>query len=618
MDWNANDPGNFRMQLAEDVNQIKGATKDLALAVHDESPGAYEVVLDTSRYDEESARMADSMEDLARGYGDSARATEVSNEIGRETLSYLRRNGEQLEEIHVGINGLKRLGEANLTLLGISLLMQREGLGRLDAIEDRLTSIDDNLVEIYDTLRDIETGQAALTQAVKDGAERIAGALDRGVERIVGALFDLDAHAEARHQELMRAMVTPRTIRAEEKFQQAVIQFRTGNISKALRELRKALEDDSTHMPALMLFGRCCYRQGRPREAKAAFRQTAALALDGQDCETYIAAILRLSRLERLLGNKRAANVVLREAMNKAPKEWGPLLVDLAYEHIASNWITFQRRNRAQLLKGTGGMPAEAGKFIKLLQREVFVHRPEMRDVVAKSPDWELARMISPSLNLGNDRFITLIEALCGDDVYKACQKKYPKRFGHLPIAALIVPFWVRPIINIRNEDDTVRPFPRDADEAAILLHLLWPVRGSRKADAAPEATGALTWLQKQIVPRGQRLKVVRYREFWARLEQILLAHVRLNWANPEAQRDLLRRVAECWGDNSKSEIIAFALLLLDLKVHYHAVLPIGGSLSIELIRRVRRDLPTYLARHPELAKVVAAEPAFQMASQYS
>jgi hypothetical protein len=179
------------------------------------------------------------------------------------------------------------------------------------ALEKRLRSTEVGLEELGDRLVfALEETGLAIAQVVGGGLEVIRLAFDEAEEaRVADAerqrktMLFIEENAERRHAELMSAVRSPQAILANECYEFALQNFKVSSFSAALKEVRKALEASSTHIPSLILMGRLAEHYAVWPDAKDYYDKAMRLAKEQGGLSFYGEAMGRLVQLEMLLGN---------------------------------------------------------------------------------------------------------------------------------------------------------------------------------------------------------------------------------------------------------------------------------------------------------------------------
>ncbi|MCR4311958.1 MAG: hypothetical protein NUV56_01605 [Candidatus Uhrbacteria bacterium] len=194
-----------------------------------------------------------------------------------------------------------------------------------------------------------------------------------------GQLIDMEKSAARRHGELIALIRTPLLVEADERFLEAHEHFALQNYGLCLDKLRRVFDCRSTHVPAWLLFGRLSANRGQPAVAKASFRRAADHAMQQENIDGYVTAMIRLSHLERLVGNFVDAHKVMVEACKGVPTS-SPLLPKAKYEELKARIAVPEHRN------------ATTGSEIARELQMLFEVLPDLRAEVETSPLFALCR----------------------------------------------------------------------------------------------------------------------------------------------------------------------------------------------------------------------------------
>ncbi|MBP9717675.1 hypothetical protein KBD59_00035 [Candidatus Gracilibacteria bacterium] len=209
-------------------------------------------------------------------------------------------------------------------------------LDGFDDVNDNLEVIHDDMVAGHRAIV-ITVAQcaAALRDTMLDGFDSLAQGIDvlrheqhQALTAIAFVLQDFNTQQERRHGELVGAITTVaenrNALEADEKYRFALTQYKVGNYRKALAELNKALEAQTTHLPSLLLYAQIAASRADWRNAKDTYFYASKIALLQRDTKAYELAILALAELETKLGNGDQAHAL----KGKAVEQWGTVSFD--------------------------------------------------------------------------------------------------------------------------------------------------------------------------------------------------------------------------------------------------------------------------------------------------
>lgn len=267
------------------------------------------------------------------------------------------------EESMRGIQGMNEdidegLGEIVEEIQGLRVEIE----GGLDNISGQIICVGDKIDDVYSVVKAgseqiastmIETSKAII-EAIGGGFWELGLLMAEIEEKKSGELralggniahhFELlNQQEEKRHQELISTLeylaVNRLTIEAGQKYKSASAQYKIGNFRIALKDIRAALELKSDHIPSLMLYGKIAAARTRWANAKDAFYSASQHALLQKDETAYQAAIIELSRIERLVGNQEQGTKILQEAVEEEGRE---AFKDVVLSHIKFEYLKVQ------------------------------------------------------------------------------------------------------------------------------------------------------------------------------------------------------------------------------------------------------------------------------------
>lgn len=265
------------------------------------------------------------------------------------TLKNIDANTHQLPHIAQSLDTLHTITKFGVGVASLSLAVQERIRETEEEILEELVEQTYMLYSIEETL---EEGFENVSQQIAMASETIVSTLDGGFStlnktlkrgnRILQAidrhLRTVDGNQEQRHKDLIGTMTDLASrsynLKAREKYKMAQEQFSVKNYTLALREVHAALREDSTYCPSLLLLGRISVQYGQWKIAKNSYYEASRLAMNRKDHNTFEVAILGISELEFLLGNREQAEKV----------------IDNAIEEYAETGLTRLRRRKFDLV----------------------------------------------------------------------------------------------------------------------------------------------------------------------------------------------------------------------------------------------------------------------------
>lgn len=236
------------------------------------------------------------------------------------------------------------------------------------------------LTDIRDYLR------SDLTKAAAKQLARLEGIQD-AVESLSDDLYALDARAETRHKEMLKAIRSPNGNRANERYHSALTHFRAGEMAEAAQELRKAFKQVSTHTPSWILSARIYQHRGRADLARAAFDRAATYAhLDGF-AEDHAIAVIGRARLEATVGNFEVAYQIIDKAVQTVG-DAGVFYPRFILEHVRMCVMDREEDSTAE----------ELARDLD----PIVVKDPAMLDEIASDPFWAEILKVRPGWRFGN------------------------------------------------------------------------------------------------------------------------------------------------------------------------------------------------------------------------
>ena len=239
-----------------------------------------------------------------------------------------------LDSLHSIDEGIYEINE-NLEEVNESLDSIDEGIyeinENLEEVNESLDSIDEGIYEINENLEELVNGVNVLGRVTNEGFRHLIrgqNVLSNQLVRIHGeqqrSLNVLDANAGMRHTENLKQRQalagTHYELRAEEKYNDALIQYKTGNFTASIRDIRLALREKSTHFPSLLLLARLNVDRLQWSDAKDLLSQASKIAEKKGDFGGYENAMLSLIEIEEAVGNKKQARSLTIKAARKYHK----------------------------------------------------------------------------------------------------------------------------------------------------------------------------------------------------------------------------------------------------------------------------------------------------------
>lgn len=332
------------------------------------------------------------MRELAEDQGLSVRGQpgpfEMTAELEREAEEHaviLRRQADDARETLVAVERLHEVEAENLLVAGVAALSAERSREHLSYACDALDDLGDGIAEANEHLGDIVRGIDRLHVTVGQAARFIGQQIGEVGRRQVAAQVEIarkqEESSERRHRELIAELKRELGNRADEKFLQATIQFRTRHNNDALREIRETFRHDSTHVGAWILYGRLCIRRAQPGHARACYRRAIGYAEQKRDWNGCIDAAVRLSHLERMVGNYVAACETMERTLKNVNRK-SPLYDAVSYEEKKARWAwTWNASGRNVPDSVVLGMRDELSVLLKT--------SPDLRADIARSPLWK-------------------------------------------------------------------------------------------------------------------------------------------------------------------------------------------------------------------------------------
>ena len=407
---------------------------------------------------EDTGVIADGVEEISYGVdrlGELGQEMVEEQATTNTKLRIISEHTEELPAIRSDVRTLKRIAGGHLGLAAIGVVGQVVELQRLGEIRDELCELHDDINqgfdEVVDGLEEIAEGLENVESAIQDvesavedvehaveeagqkisqqiaisaaaSAQKIADHLDiqtnvvsqrlatlaqisdRNRQAVVAAIERFNQDEERRKQKVVDAIRSSHENDAEAKFRDALMHLSIRRYGAAINTLGQVFQYQDTHAPAWMFFGDCAWRLGQSTEARNAYylasryalmsKQAGRDSLSMKNKEIFELSLVRLSRLESLLGNDAQARKVLVEGK----KAWGKprTLTRIRYELIR---LAIRAKPRVGIKKVS---------TLVSLAKQI----PDIREEISTSPIFESARYVRHSLKYGNGPFVQLAEAL--------------------------------------------------------------------------------------------------------------------------------------------------------------------------------------------------------------
>ncbi len=406
-----------------EMREIKAAVRDIAGDVHEFSSGQYEI----ASYNSERV-------------GAQFEAMQTSNQALLDAQSLAADNAQ---------------------------LAHRE---RLQALESQQSTLEDIL-----RVQGMHIAIASLLLRSAQNAEANLDCMCDMLDKIDDGLARNDRLAALRHVELLDAIRRPAQIKADEKYAHGLAQFDAGHLALAAKDLRAALGHVSVHVPSLLLLGRVCVERGLAGEAKALFRRTAKHAAQQNNLDAYASAMIRLSHVERIVGNLESAYKIMVEALTFLRKQEkdGDDQDEDDWEDDAEAERSFNRRILVayETLKARWAVPANQNKEVVREVgwelRHLYTMNEGLREEVAELPLFASLREYCPWLG---DRLEEVDYSSQYEDIglllSLTTSDKYPKTYDAENFMGVLM------FMNSVVEDVRSGYVPRDAVTDELLADL--------------------------------------------------------------------------------------------------------------------------------------------------
>lgn len=415
----------YRNDVGEIRDAAKGILSNQERYSRDHDNGPDEVMVVNSHDDEIEDNTAEIVGNTAE--------TNANIEAMSTELAFVRSGTDELPEIHGTLRNIQYATEAQVAaqLLGLTRQIYRweeeddqhaEIIDALDGINDgiaglregvlegfadvtyELQGINDSIVQGFD---DLDSGMEERNSLLIDTIQNVSVQVTRELQRYIGEIFIIsESHQEARHQELVSTVQSSAKNRlasqTTEKYSDAVVQFKVGNLRRAIKDIRAALETKSTHIPSILLFGKIAARRTQWDIAKDAFYEASKLALALNDKESYQTAIIELSRIERIVGNKKQAVAVLRDGVtftyihqDRSTSERKTIFKGEFLERIEFENFRLGVQGYVNRVKQYGWSGKD--RFIKKLE-EILISNPEYCRAIRDDEAFKELRSLIPSI----------------------------------------------------------------------------------------------------------------------------------------------------------------------------------------------------------------------------
>ncbi len=392
-----------------------------------------------SRFEETSttlSRLADTSDEIKIGTLSAARGIWDANDklqYATGLLSTLEGNTSVLSSMDRNVSDLVdlELGNLGINLAGLSLQVRTvEELGEINyCLEEIKDSIKDGFDDLYEGQEIIIENQEVIIDnlgilaegqdVIIDNLEEIAGGIDRqtdlirkignamqyGFVTLAKGLEDvylmqvhtatqilkrvaevqisiqaLDVSQERRHHVLIHTLEeiakTEYGRRAQEKWTFAYEQFMAKNYGEAIREVRQALKEQSTHLPSLLLFARLNVHYMQWADAKDTYHVASNLARFQEDAEAYEAAVVGLARVGISVGNIKEAMKSLKEINHTWKGRFFPEAEDM-HTRLFYNFLLHCEHPK----------PKGARRYLHdRLQHFAVMEHPEWQNLIRSSP----------------------------------------------------------------------------------------------------------------------------------------------------------------------------------------------------------------------------------------
>lgn len=504
--------------------QINDAVRDIASNAAEHPPGPYEI----ASYDGEA---------LSAQF----EALQESNNALLEQQSIAEDNARQSRREQTWV--LEDIRDAQGQHIAITSMMLR-------SMENSEASLD----VMADTLDEIDRGLAKL-------ATQLNGAAAAFMAEQARIATENNRLADLRHAELIDVLRQPAQTAADEKYAYGLAQFEAGHLALAAKDLRCALGHVSVHVPSLLLLGRVCVERGLAREAKSLFRRAATHAAQRNNLDAYVAAMIRLSHVERVVGNLESAHKIMVEAQKfLAARDNDPVEVadeddwdddaDGDDEYVTDAQLQSNRRHRLvdyEELKARWAIPAnqcdEVARDVTWVLRRLFGENTSLRGEVARLPLFANLRERCPWLKYRADDGWVLQDEAIGLLLALSSAKRYPKEHSK----EHIVTVFARVLRRMRDIIADVRSgrIPPDAMSKELLvdftaIEMCIELHGREDDD---DLVVAFAFAVGTITP------VVRFLELKVSLHDLLLRHAAyrkgLRWKEAEPIRAGLDRIKQ-------------------------------------------------------------------------
>lgn len=406
-----------RLQVVRDVGHLVRLQEKAALEGHQFRRGHFEATVDRFWLEQVQRQHGQMIEGVRSEVAQLNARAQERVDIGFHNGIVLERIDDNGRRTRIAVEDLCEHSARNLVLTGALVMGQRKLIAIAHSIDrgiweanDHLGSIEEATLKANDQLDDLIT----VTREAGEGIERQIRVSSLEASRFLAAHVQsqtlhlekalrvltvaLEEGADRRHRELLETLRQELLNRAQEKYQQAACHFRIGETGLCLIELENAIDNDSTHPQVWILLGRLAFKRGLPAMAKASFHRAAACAADEHKKEwaAYTDAMLRLSEVERIVGNHDEGIKILRDAQMKVSGQAPELGTILRYEELKAWWVHPTRRID----------PKDMARYL----REIFVRDNVYRETVATSPIWDDLFVHDPLLAFGDAPLIRLCE----------------------------------------------------------------------------------------------------------------------------------------------------------------------------------------------------------------
>ena len=338
--------------ISEDTNAIRGSTNAIKSSVDNISDDTFAMRGSLDNISDNSDVMRDSLDSIDAGVLESNLHLGQIEENNRDSnlfLSSIEDNTRGLCDLTEELSDLVKQGnQINLAQVGVSLVslaVQYNQLETLERIEDgqevthdlledigyRLDTVNDNL----ESLVRMGTQQTKALRHLGLVTEKGFKIIHHDLKNISQSLSDIYLEQQASTQVLQKrfdqlskdirgvksVLESSLEYKARERYAFAYKHFLIEDYGKAIIQAGKALEENSTHLPSLLLLARIRAHYGRWADAKDTFYEVTRLAQIDKDEDAYQAAVQGLVHTELMVGNWKEAIKFLEGSIKQDSKQ---------------------------------------------------------------------------------------------------------------------------------------------------------------------------------------------------------------------------------------------------------------------------------------------------------